>query len=127
MLTIVPMFHANAWGLPYAAFLCGASLLMPERYLQAEPLVKMVKELRPTVSGAIPTIWADIYRYGEANEIDLSSFRAIVCGGSGGAAFAHGELRAALRRAHHPGVGHDRDVAARARCAPARRRGAGQC
>jgi fatty-acyl-CoA synthase len=82
ILMIVPMFHANAWGIPYAAFLCGASLVMPGRFLQAEPLTRMVKEERVTFSGAVPTIWADIYRYGEAHDIDLSSVRMIVCGGS---------------------------------------------
>ena len=40
ILTIVPMFHANAWGIPYAAFMCGASLVMPGRFLQAEPLTR---------------------------------------------------------------------------------------
>jgi fatty-acyl-CoA synthase len=82
ILTIVPMFHANAWGIPYAAFLCGASLIMPERFLQAEPLVRMVKELRPTFSGAVPTIWADVFRYGEEHDVDLSSLEMIICGGS---------------------------------------------
>ncbi|MGQ0824565.1 MAG: long-chain fatty acid--CoA ligase [Actinomycetota bacterium] len=82
VLAIVPMFHANAWGLPYAAFLSGASLVMPSRFLQAEPLTRMVKEERVTFSGAVPTIWADIFRYGEENEIDLSSVRMIICGGS---------------------------------------------
>ena len=82
ILAIVPMFHANAWGLPYTAFLCGASLIMPGRFLQAEPLTRMVREERVTFSGAVPTIWADIYRYGEEHDIDLSSIRMIVCGGS---------------------------------------------
>jgi acyl-CoA synthetase (AMP-forming)/AMP-acid ligase II len=82
ILMIVPMFHANAWGIPYAAFLCGASLVMPGRFLQAEPLTRMVQEERVTFSGAVPTIWADIYRYGEEHDIDLSSIRMIVCGGS---------------------------------------------
>jgi fatty-acyl-CoA synthase len=82
VLMIVPMFHANAWGLPYAAFLCGASLVMPGRFLQAEPVTRMVKEERVTFAGAVPTIWADIYRYGEEHEIDLSSIRMIICGGS---------------------------------------------
>jgi fatty-acyl-CoA synthase len=82
VLMIVPMFHANAWGIPYAAFLCGASLVMPGRFLQAEPVTRMVKEERITFAGAVPTIWADIYRYGEAHEIDLSSIRSIICGGS---------------------------------------------
>ena len=82
VLAIVPMFHANAWGLPYAAFLGGSSLLMPGRYLQAEPLTTMIREERATVSGAVPTIWADILRFGEEHEIDLSSFRLVMCGGS---------------------------------------------
>jgi fatty-acyl-CoA synthase len=82
ILMIVPMFHANAWGIPYAAFLCGASLVMPGRFLQAEPITQMVKEERITFSGAVPTIWADIYRYGEEHEIDLSSLHMIICGGS---------------------------------------------
>jgi fatty-acyl-CoA synthase len=42
ILTIVPMFHANAWGIPYAAFMCGASVVMPGRFLQAEPLTRMI-------------------------------------------------------------------------------------
>jgi fatty-acyl-CoA synthase len=82
MLMIVPMFHANAWGMPYAAFLCGASLVMPGKFLQAEPITRMIKEERVTFSGAVPTIWADIWRYGEQHEIDLSSIRMVVCGGS---------------------------------------------
>ncbi|GIU89769.1 MAG: putative medium chain fatty-acid-CoA ligase FadD [Acidimicrobiia bacterium] len=82
VLTIVPMFHANAWGIPYAAFLCGASLVMPDRFLQAEPLTQMIASERVTFSGAVPTIWADIVRYGEEHEIDLSSLRRVVCGGS---------------------------------------------
>jgi fatty-acyl-CoA synthase len=82
ILTIVPMFHANAWGVPYAAFMCGASLVMPGRFLQAEPLTRMVKEERVTFSCAVPTIWADILRYGEEHEIDLSSIDTIICGGS---------------------------------------------
>jgi fatty-acyl-CoA synthase len=82
VLTIVPMFHANAWGIPYAAFLCGASLVMPGPFLQAEPLVRMVKEERVTFSGAVPTIWNDVLRYGEEHPIDLSSIRMIICGGS---------------------------------------------
>jgi acyl-CoA synthetase (AMP-forming)/AMP-acid ligase II len=82
ILMIVPMFHANAWGIPYAAFMCGASLVMPAQFLQAEPLTRMVAEERVTFSGAVPTIWNDIGRYGETHPIDLSSLRMIICGGS---------------------------------------------
>ena len=44
------MFHANAWGTPYAALMAGADLLMPDRFLQAERLVEMIETHRPTVS-----------------------------------------------------------------------------
>ena len=63
VLPIVPMFHANAWGLAYAAIMTGASLCMPDRFLQAEPLVRFIQASRPTVSGAVPTVWNDVLAY----------------------------------------------------------------
>jgi len=84
VLPIVPMFHANAWGLPYSCWMAGADFLMPSRFLQAEPLARFINDERPTFSGAVPTIWADVLRYSEANPgaVDLSSLRMIICGGS---------------------------------------------
>jgi fatty-acyl-CoA synthase len=82
VLLIVPMFHANAWGLPYAAWMTGADLVLPGRFLQAEPLCRMIADLRPTISAAVPTIWNDILRHGEAHPLDLGSLRLVVCGGS---------------------------------------------
>ena len=52
VLPIVPMFHANAWGLAYAALMSGASLCMPDRWLQAEPLCRFMNESQPTLSRA---------------------------------------------------------------------------
>ena len=82
IMPIVPMFHANAWGLPYAALMVGASLVMPDRWLQAEPLVRLVADEQVTVSGAVPTIWNDILRYADEHSSDLSSVRLVPCGGS---------------------------------------------
>jgi fatty-acyl-CoA synthase len=82
VLPVVPMFHANAWGLPYAALLAGSSLVMPDRFLQAEPLVNLIESARPTVSGAVPTIWNEVLRYAVAHESDLRSLRLVPCGGS---------------------------------------------
>ena len=82
ILLIVPMFHAKAWGLPYAGWLVGADLHMPARFLQAEPLSRFIAEARPTYSAAVPTIWADMLRHAKANPVDLSSIRTIICGGS---------------------------------------------
>jgi fatty-acyl-CoA synthase len=81
-LVIVPMFHANAWGIPHAAALCGADLLMPDRYLQAEPLARAIESERPTVAGCVPTVFADLLRYADTHEVDLSSLTNAVCGGS---------------------------------------------
>jgi fatty-acyl-CoA synthase len=81
-LVVVPQFHANAWGIPYASWLAGADLILPKQFLQAEPLVRIIEEERPTFAGAVPTIWNEVLRYAEAHGSDLSSFRSIVCGGS---------------------------------------------
>ena len=83
VLPIVPMFHANAWGQPYAAVMAGADLLLPDRYLQAEPLVDMIERHRATVAAAVPTIWNDVLQYLHANPgRDISSLRFVTCGGS---------------------------------------------
>ena len=82
VLPVVPMFHANAWGLPYAAVMAGASLIMPDKYLQPEPLVKLIEAERPTVAGAVPTIWNALLQHVRANGGDLSSLRIVPCGGS---------------------------------------------
>ncbi|MGB8329707.1 MAG: long-chain fatty acid--CoA ligase [Polyangiales bacterium] len=82
ILTIVPMFHANCWGLPYAGWWVGADFLQPTCFLQPEPLVAMIERHRPTFAGAVPSIWTGVLHYGEHKDIDLSSFRLVICGGS---------------------------------------------
>jgi fatty-acyl-CoA synthase len=82
VLPVVPMFHAMAWGLPYGATLTGADLVMPARFLQAEPLARLIEDERVTVSGAVPTIWMDLLRYADEHKPDLSSLRIVPCGGS---------------------------------------------
>src|SRR6476661_5146130 len=82
ILPVVPMFHANAWGLAYAAVLAGADLIMPDRFLQPEPLTRLIEAERPTIAGAVPTIWNGLLAYVRANGGDLSSLRLVPCGGS---------------------------------------------
>ena len=82
VLAVVPMFHAMAWGLPYASFLSGASLLMPDRFLQAAPLAAMIATERPTLAGAVPTIWTDLLAHLDANPTDISSMKEVIVGGS---------------------------------------------
>jgi fatty-acyl-CoA synthase len=81
-LVIVPQFHAMAWGLPYACWTGGVDLLMPERFLQPEPLARMIEAERPTYAAAVPTIWNGLLRYTEETPTDLSSLRLVTCGGA---------------------------------------------
>jgi fatty-acyl-CoA synthase len=81
-LVIVPQFHAMAWGLPYACYATGVDLLMPERFLQPEPLARMIEAERPTYAAAVPTIWNALLQYSESHPADLSSLRMVTCGGA---------------------------------------------
>ena len=82
MLIIVPMFHVNAWGMPYTAWTIGADLLMPGRFLQAEPLARFTAQERPTFAAGVPTVFNDLLRYVDAHPTDLSSLRLVICGGA---------------------------------------------
>jgi fatty-acyl-CoA synthase len=83
VLPIVPQFHANAWGLVYASLMSGASLCMPDRWLQAEPLCRFMNESKPTISGAVPTVWNDVLGYlDKSPEKKPESLKLILCGGS---------------------------------------------
>ncbi|MEV6977699.1 long-chain fatty acid--CoA ligase [Kitasatospora sp. NPDC093806] len=81
-LPVVPMFHVNAWGLPHSAFMSGADLLMPDRFLQPKPLAEMIAAVKPTVSAAVPTIWTGLLDELDAGDYDTSSLRMVVIGGS---------------------------------------------
>jgi fatty-acyl-CoA synthase len=83
ILAVVPMFHVNAWGLPYGAALAGADLIMPDRHLQPEPLAGLIAGERPTLMGCVPTIFQALLTYAEQHpELDLSSLTNAACGGS---------------------------------------------
>jgi len=82
LLAIVPMFHANAWGTPYAGFMAGTDLVMPQMFLQGEHLARIISELRPTLACGVPTIWNDLLRVAADSSIDLSSLRDVTAGGA---------------------------------------------
>ncbi|MFI6444967.1 long-chain fatty acid--CoA ligase [Kitasatospora sp. NPDC050543] len=81
-LPVVPMFHVNAWGIPHAAFMSGANLLMPDRFLQPKPLATMIDQVGPTVSAAVPTIWNGLLDELDTGDYDTSALRMVVIGGS---------------------------------------------
>ncbi|MFN2518121.1 MAG: long-chain fatty acid--CoA ligase [Jatrophihabitantaceae bacterium] len=80
VLPVVPMFHANAWGLPYAAFLAGAELVMPGPDLSPQGILTLLESERVTVTAGVPTIWMGMVPL--LDQHDLSSLRVVVCGGS---------------------------------------------
>ncbi|MFI7671665.1 long-chain fatty acid--CoA ligase [Nocardia sp. NPDC049526] len=82
VLAIVPLFHANAWGLPYAALMSGANVLMPDRFLQPGPLLEMMATEKPTFAAAVPTIWGGVLAGLAAKPQDISHLRSVVVGGS---------------------------------------------
>ena len=81
-LTVVPLFHANAWGFPYLAMARGVSLMMPDRYLQAEPLVRFIEAERITSGAGVPTVWNELLRAMDAGGHDTSSCTMLMVGGS---------------------------------------------
>jgi fatty-acyl-CoA synthase len=83
VMPVVPMFHANAWGLPYAATLAGAKLVFPGQY-SADPaaLAELIEGERVTVTAGVPTVWIGMLQYLDSHDADLSSVRRILAGGS---------------------------------------------
>jgi fatty-acyl-CoA synthase len=84
MMPVVPMFHANAWGMPFSAAMVGAKMVMPGPHLDPPSLVDLFHRERVTVTGGVPTIWMGVLQYLDAHpgEFDLSSIRAMYVGGS---------------------------------------------
>ena len=81
-LVVVPLFHANAWGFPYIAMIAGASMVMPDRFLQAEPLANMIVAERVSTGAGVPTIWNELLRYLDEHPTDTSSCCRLMVGGS---------------------------------------------
>jgi len=81
-LVVVPLFHANAWGFPYIVMIAGASMIMPDRFLQAEPLATMIAAEKVSTGAGVPTIWNDLLRYLDEHPTDTSSCYRLMVGGS---------------------------------------------
>jgi fatty-acyl-CoA synthase len=83
VLPVVPMFHAAAWGYPFMATTKGAKITYPGPDLSPEGLVNLFTQEQVTFSAGVPTVWLGIKQYLDAHpEIDVSSIRAFLCGGS---------------------------------------------
>ena len=82
VLPIVPQFHANAWGLAYAALMSGADLVMPDRFMSPAAIIRLIETEKVTIGAGVPTIWQGVLAELRAAGGDISSVRTVICGGS---------------------------------------------
>ncbi len=84
MCGIVPMFHAQGWGLPWAATMLGMKQVMPHRFMGADRLIRLMADEAVTISAGVPTIWQGVKAIVEADAgaYDLSALERLTCGGS---------------------------------------------
>jgi len=82
ILPVVPMFHVNAWGLPYAACMMGSKLVFPGPGLDGKSLYELFESERVTLSAGVPTVWQGLLGYVDANDLKFSTMRRTIIGGS---------------------------------------------
>jgi len=82
VLAVVPMFHANAWGLPFAVPAVGGRLVLPGRQTDGASLARLIAEAQVTIGVAVPTVWLGLVEYLEATGETLPSLERIIVGGT---------------------------------------------
>ena len=82
VMPVVPMFHANAWGFPFAATLVGAKQVFPGAHLAPGPLAELIERERVTFTAGVPTIWNLLLAHLRKEPRDVSSLRTMIVGGS---------------------------------------------
>ncbi|WP_042356556.1 long-chain fatty acid--CoA ligase [Bacillus rubiinfantis] len=81
-MPVVPMFHVNAWGIPFAGVWFGASLVLPGPYFTPKLLAELIQQEKVTITAGVPTIWLGLLKELEDGDYDMSSLRAVLCGGA---------------------------------------------
>ncbi len=82
ILPVVPMFHVNAWGIPYSAALTGAKLVFPGPAMDGKSVYELMEAERVTYSAGVPTVWQMMLAHMKANNLKFSTMRRTVIGGS---------------------------------------------
>jgi fatty-acyl-CoA synthase len=82
VLQVTPMFHVNGWGLPYAAWMMGADLILPGRDVSPRALASIIEDAQPTIAVGVPVIWSELQKHAEKHPVRMSSLRLIACAGS---------------------------------------------
>ena len=122
VLPVAPMFHANAWGLPYTCVMTGARLILPGPNVDAESVLDLIEQERVTIACGVPTVWLGVLSALEKNpgrwKFSLARAHRLRRHRAAGATDARSRQTSA---AHHALVGHDGDHAA-SLPSPARKR-----
>ncbi|WGM40691.1 long-chain-fatty-acid--CoA ligase [Caulobacter sp. NIBR1757] len=82
VLAVVPMFHANAWGLPFAVPAAGGKLVLPGRHNDGESLARLIRAEGVTTAVGVPTVWLGLLEHLEATGADVPTLKRIVVGGA---------------------------------------------
>jgi len=82
ILPVVPMFHVNAWGIPYAAAMCGAKMVLPGARMDGEALYELMENEAVTLSAGVPTIWMMLLAYMKENNKKFTTMKRTVIGGA---------------------------------------------
>ena len=82
VLAVVPMFHANAWGLPFAAPAAGARLVLPGRHNDGASLARLIQAEGVTTAVGVPTVWLGLLEHLEATNTEVPTLNRIVVGGA---------------------------------------------
>lgn len=82
VMPVVPLFHANAWEIPYSAPLVGAKLVLPGSRLDGASLYQLVEQEGVTLSVGVPTVWLNVLRYMQENDLRFSTLRRLLIGGA---------------------------------------------
>lgn len=82
ILLVVPMFHVNAWGIPYASAMCGAKIVLPGAFMDGKSIHELIETESVTISAGVPTVWMMLLKYAKDAGKKFSSMRRTVIGGS---------------------------------------------
>jgi fatty-acyl-CoA synthase len=82
VMPVVPMFHVNAWGMPFTATAAGAKHVYPGPSPEPEDIAALIEEEGVTITAGVPTVWLGLMEYAEDNDLDLSALDTVIVGGS---------------------------------------------
>ena len=111
ILPVVPMFHVNAWGIPYSATMAGAKLVLPAGAMDGASLYQLMMQEKVTLSLGVPTVWLGLLHYCDKENLKLEYMERTVIGGSAAPRIHDPAIPGKARCVCDSRLGHDGDVA----------------